>query len=1002
MKEALKIVAPARVSAATEGAGLILRKNIAELARKDVLSIEAMKKAHSAFTWMNKEDSHKFIDNIEHGKSQDNTKLQSFSDIMRNMLDSRRMAIQNLGKGQLEGYYENYFPHIWKDPKRAKDVVAQILGRKRLEGTKSFLKKRVIVSVKDGLSRGLELVSDNPVDLVMLKLHEMDRYLMAQNIIKDLKSSGLVKFVYSRSKTPEGYSKINDNAFTVYMPPELTKKEAYDSILVDQLMDISKGLGIDNKRFVSIGTRGWGWAKDIGQGQIRTKYASPESVLAHEIGHVIGYRYGVYNLIGRRKEGEIKVHKKGKKAGEEYFKPDKEAVEYRRDIDKQWRDLADARWKGLKAPDSYKNYVRNSKEKEAVLVEALIHAPKEFQRVAPDLYKHFVEFLNSHSDLRPLLDAEPSLVLGEADAKIKVPGFTTLGHYYTPTDVARLINNHLSPGIRNADNKLVSGSYNILRGVGNVLNQVNLSLSGFHAINVSTDMMASTLGLGLRKLMTKDQRLGGLKDLVSVPFAPIEGIWSGTRIKKAYRQQLDTIKDPKLRTMVEAIVAAGGRDRMDVFYYNQQIKALQETFRDILQGSGIEKLTGAARLPFNVFGSVVEVLAKPIMEWYVPTGKMGLFAKLATHEMQRAESGEITDAQLWDRLASVWDSVDNRMGQLIYDNLFWNKTVKDGLMLAIRSVGWNLGSWREYAGSVVDLATTVSRVKKGDKIFSQKMAYVTGAAVVYSVLGAVITYLLTGKPPEEPKDYFFPKTGRINPDGSAERLSLPTYAKDIYAYSQQPLQTIRNKAHPLIGLLSEEFKNEDFYNVQIANPKDPIFDQIIDRGKHIVNYSKPFSFKNYEKMQRAGEGGKATTFVSITGITSAPAYVSRSAAQKLMYRYIVDRIPDTTRTKEQYEKSEYRKTLKNRIRKGEKVDFQEAYEYLGTESLKKTIKEAKMPPFAELYKRLSVNEALNVYAIATLKEKQQTREILIDKFRRAYKDKKITPDMVSMLKELLR
>jgi len=272
---------------------------------------------------------------------------------------------------------------------------------------------------------------------------------------------------------------------------------------------------------------------------------------------------------------------------------------------------------------------------------------------------------------------------------------------------------------------------------------------------------------------------------------------------------------------------------------------------------------------------------------------------------------------------------------------------------------------------------------------------------VYATLGAIITYILTGEKPREMKDYFFPRTGRKNPDGSDERLSLPTYAKDVYAYSQRPFQTIRNKAHPLLGLISEEIKNEDFFSVQIANPKDPFYDELLSRAKHIVNYSKPFSFKNYDKMQKAGEGGKATAFVSITGITSAPAYVTRSAAQKLMYRYVIDRIPDTTRTKEQFAKSEYRKTLKNRIRKGEKVDYKEAVNYLGIKSFKRTVKEAALPSFAALYKRLSIEEALNVYAIATQKEKNQTKDILIDKFKRAHKQEKTSPYMVSMFRELL-
>ena len=58
-------------------------------------------------------------------------------------------------------------------------------------------------------------------------------------------------------------------------------------------------------------------------------------------------------------------------------------------------------------------------------------------------------------------------------------------------------------------------------------------------------------------------------------------------------------------------------------------------------------------------------------------------------------------------LRSIWcasacrrygDSVDNCMGQLVYDNQFWDRTAKDLAMLTVRSVGWNLGTLREVGG----------------------------------------------------------------------------------------------------------------------------------------------------------------------------------------------------------------------------------------------------------------------------------------------------------------
>ena len=167
----------------------------------------------------------------------------------------------------------------------------------------------------------------------------------------------------------------------------------------------------------------------------------------------------------------------------------------------------------------------------------------------------------------------------------------------------------------------------MLRGAGNIINQAQLALSLFHGLNVTTDMTLSAFGLGMRRLTTKGQRLQGLKDMALSPLASIPSVWNGMRIKKAYTQSLKDITDPRLKIMVEALIEAGGRDRMDTMYYNQQIKALEESFSQIVKGDALKKLKGVAKLPIQIFGSTLEVLAKPLMAWYVPTGKIGLFAK---------------------------------------------------------------------------------------------------------------------------------------------------------------------------------------------------------------------------------------------------------------------------------------------------------------------------------------------------------------------------------------
>lgn len=137
---------------------------------------------------------------------------------MRQMLDSRVVAVQALGTGKLQTVILDYFPHIWKDPKLAAQTFAS-LAKRPLQGSKSFLKKRSIATVADGLAAGLVPISTNPVDLVLAKSREMDKFLMAHRILAEMKEQGLLQFKRSTAPMPDGYAKIDDSVATVYGKP---------------------------------------------------------------------------------------------------------------------------------------------------------------------------------------------------------------------------------------------------------------------------------------------------------------------------------------------------------------------------------------------------------------------------------------------------------------------------------------------------------------------------------------------------------------------------------------------------------------------------------------------------------------------------------------------------------------------------------------------------------------------------------------------------------------
>jgi hypothetical protein len=106
-------------------------------------------------------------------------------------------------------------PKINHAPNQA---IGRSLGKRPMEGKKSFKKQRQFDTLQDALDAGYVPITENPLDMVLLKVREMRRYLMAQRIKNELKATKLVKFKRASRPMPDGYAKIDDRAFTVMAP----------------------------------------------------------------------------------------------------------------------------------------------------------------------------------------------------------------------------------------------------------------------------------------------------------------------------------------------------------------------------------------------------------------------------------------------------------------------------------------------------------------------------------------------------------------------------------------------------------------------------------------------------------------------------------------------------------------------------------------------------------------------------------------------------------------
>lgn len=500
----------------------------------------------------------------------------------------------------------------------------------------------------------------------------------------------------------------------------------------------------------------------------------------------------------------------------------------------------------------------------------------------------------------------------------KEKGLIHRGNYYMPDDAALIINNYLSMGMAGTPLK---GVYEIMRESGNMLNQAQLGLSAFHAGFTTMDVMVSKAALGIMKV-SQGNILSGLKDIATFPVSPYTNFMEGYAFREAYKGH--GIISPELQKLIQDFEIAGGRANMDAIYTNNAVDNFYKALRNTGK-SGVSNPIGAA---IRVPGAILEKVSRPIMAHLVPIQKLGVFIDMAKNVNHEAKRKGWTEDKRQDRLQEAWDSVDNRMGQLVYDNLFWNKTLKDLSMVMVRSVGWNFGSIRELGGGLKDIGIMTKNIgsnllnkakgipERTEVRMTPRMAYTITMPFVVGLAGAITSYLYTGKSPDDLQGYYYIKTGFKNEDGTDERVSLASYMKDVYAYSSEPVKTVKNKFHPLLGAITNMILNKDFfgYNITDESVWTPSLKHLTDELEYMAQQFIPFGVSNAIQRGKAGEplGRQIQSFV---GITPAPKYITNTKAQTEIGELYSSRFGGATKPRAQKEIDDWKKQIVSLLKK---------------------------------------------------------------------------------------
>lgn len=573
-------------------------------------------------------------------------------------------------------------------------------------------------------------------------------------------------------------------------------------------------------------------------------------------------------------------------------------------------------------------------------------------------------------------------------SKVMIPDKGVLkyvGNYFVPDEVARVINNYLSPGLTQY------AAFRGYMGLANFLNRAQLSWSGFHNTAQAILSGASDLALAIRQVGFGD--FGEAAKNVVKSAIPGYSVIENYRLGKLARDEWFSpgSQGAEMEARIQALQQGGARASMDQFYGTQCADRMAQAWRN---GNPIAAM-------FHGAMATLEYPSKLIMEKLVPNIKMGAALKMSEWELNRLAAMGADDVTVRDTMAKVWDSVDNRFGQMCYDNLFWNKFAKDMGLASVRALGWDLGTVRELGGGAVDLLKTGKGLLQDKGLdISHRTAFMCALPVYVGAIGGIIQYLATGQGPQELKDYFFPKIGGFDEAGRDARISLPSYMKDVYSFAHDPKASAIHKINPLLQLGGEMLNNEDFYGVQIYGQDDPLVQKALALAEHAGAAFLPFSFQGQQRNSQLGQGttGQVLPFV---GIMPAPAAISKSDAENKASDLLRGRMPSAAITKEQYDKRQLLNKIQNSVRTGTPLanDDIDKLNSINQRQFLTAIQNGTITPLQQQFHHLNLEEAGKVFKVATPEERETIAPLYFMKLKSGL-EKAAPADLEKILKNV--
>jgi len=228
----------------------ILHRLTGERERAHFVISQSLREVQKWFDKSGKQTGIDFFDRLARGADQGSPELNEFATFWRNMEDSLWGELRNY-KETLP-YLENHVRPIWKVVPGTAGEGFFPLGKKPLRGSQGWAKKHTLADISEGIARGGEPITYNPVEMFIHTYDDAMKFVTAQKMLSKLTEHGLA---FKGKEGLPGFVEVSDKLFQVH--PDSPVKYWVD-----------EGMGRLLNNYVS--SKGV-WGSDIGRAAMEIK-----------------------------------------------------------------------------------------------------------------------------------------------------------------------------------------------------------------------------------------------------------------------------------------------------------------------------------------------------------------------------------------------------------------------------------------------------------------------------------------------------------------------------------------------------------------------------------------------------------------------------------------------------------------------------------------------------------------------------------------------------------